>query len=107
MDMIQRQLDSQAELSPSIDRRSRPSINDDYAALRSKLVTEKSIQDKLDEITFSQDLLKEDVYQELKDISESTYARLGIQQRNIGNIQHMMHAGEMLKLISMPVIHTC
>ncbi|KAF2589193.1 hypothetical protein F2Q70_00038511 [Brassica cretica] len=58
---------------------SQPSIDGDYAALRSKLVTEKSLQDKLDEITFSQDLVKEDVYHELKDISESTYARLGMQ----------------------------
>ncbi|KAF2620447.1 hypothetical protein F2Q68_00039140 [Brassica cretica] len=49
---------------------SQPSIDGDYAALRSKLVTEKSLQDKLDEITFSQDLVKEDVYHELKDISE-------------------------------------
>ena len=62
MDTIQRQIDSQAELSPSIDIRTRPSIDGDYAARRSKLVTEKSLQDKLNEITFSQDLLKEDVY---------------------------------------------
>ncbi|KAF3554157.1 hypothetical protein F2Q69_00013716 [Brassica cretica] len=52
MDTIQRQLDSQAGPSPSIDRRTRPSIDDDYAALRNKLVTEKSLLDKLDEITF-------------------------------------------------------
>ena len=95
MDTIQRQLDSQAGPSPSIDRRTRPSIDDDYAALRNKLVTEKSLLDKLDEITFPQDLLKEDVHQELKDISESTYVRLGMQQRNsIGNLQHRMHASE-------------
>ncbi|KAF3607993.1 hypothetical protein DY000_02047624 [Brassica cretica] len=74
MDTTQRQLDSHAERSPSIDIRTRPSIDGDYAARRSKLVTEKSQQDKLDEITFSQDLLKEDVYQELKDISETTHA---------------------------------
>ena len=82
MDTIQRQLDSQAEPSPSIDKRTQPSIDDNYAALRNKLVTEKSLHDKLDEINFSQDLLKEDVYQELKDIPESTYVRLGMQQRN-------------------------
>ncbi|KAF3580888.1 hypothetical protein DY000_02030948 [Brassica cretica] len=92
MVMIQRQLDSQAEPSPSIDRRTRPSIDDDHITRRSKLVTEKSLHDKLDEITFSQDLLKEDVYQKQKDISETTYARLGMQQRNIGNLQHRMHA---------------
>ncbi|KAF3562349.1 hypothetical protein DY000_02015487 [Brassica cretica] len=55
--------------SPSIYRRTRPSIDDDYAALRNKL--------------------------ELNDILESTYARLGMQQRMIGNLQHRMHAGEM------------
>ncbi|KAF3589982.1 hypothetical protein F2Q69_00029202 [Brassica cretica] len=65
--------------SLSIDRRTRPSIDGDYAARRSKLVTEKTLQDKLDEITLSQDFLKEDVYQELKDISETTHARLGMQ----------------------------
>ncbi|KAF2612657.1 hypothetical protein F2Q70_00012021 [Brassica cretica] len=69
MDMIQRQLDSQPEPSPSIDRRTRPSINSDFAALRSKPVTKKSLHDKLDEISFSQGFLKEDVYQEPKDIS--------------------------------------
>ncbi|KAF3527690.1 hypothetical protein DY000_02040805 [Brassica cretica] len=61
------------------------------------MVTEKSLHDKLDEITFSQDLLKENVYQKLKDISESTYARLGMQLRSIGNFQHRMHASEMSK----------
>ncbi|KAF2577292.1 hypothetical protein F2Q68_00004842 [Brassica cretica] len=96
---IIRLVDSQAELSPSIDRRTRPSIDGDYAARRRKLVTEKSLQDKLDEITFSQDLLKEDVYHELKDISETTYSRLGMQQRNIGNLQHRMHASEVAREI--------
>ncbi|KAF2615597.1 hypothetical protein F2Q70_00011949 [Brassica cretica] len=43
MDTIQRQLDSQAEPSPSIDSRTPPSIDDDCAARRSKLVTEKSL----------------------------------------------------------------
>ncbi|KAL0645494.1 hypothetical protein Bca4012_043785 [Brassica carinata] len=51
----------------------------------------------LDEITFSEDLLKEDIYQELKDISESTNARLGMQQRNIGNLQHRMNASEVAR----------
>ncbi|KAF3567352.1 hypothetical protein DY000_02015884 [Brassica cretica] len=69
MDTIQRQLDFQAEQTPSIDRRTRPSIDNDYTPLRSKLVTEKFLQDKLDEIAFSQDLLIEDIYHELKDIS--------------------------------------
>ncbi|KAH0926383.1 hypothetical protein HID58_018639, partial [Brassica napus] len=59
MVIIQRQLDSQAEPSPSIDRRTRPSIDRNYTTGRSKRVIENSLQDKLDEITFSQDLLKE------------------------------------------------
>ncbi|KAF2572588.1 hypothetical protein F2Q70_00003599 [Brassica cretica] len=58
LDTIKRQLESRAEPSPSIDRRTRPSIDGDYAALRNNLVTEKSFPNKLDEITFSQDLLK-------------------------------------------------
>ena len=78
MDTIHRQLNFQAEHSPSIDRRTRPSIDSDHTPLRGKLVTEKFLQDKLAEITFSQDLLKEDIYQELKDISESTHAKLGM-----------------------------
>ena len=82
MDTIHRQLDSQEGPSPSIDSKTRPSINGNYAPLRNKLVTEKSLQDKIDEITFSQDLLKEDVYQELKDILESRYARLGMQAQH-------------------------
>ena len=97
MVMFQRQLDSQAEPSPSIDKRTRPSIDGDYTTRRSKLVTEKSLQNNLDEITFSQDMLKEDVYQELKDISETTYSRLGMQQHNIGNHQHRMHASEIAR----------
>ena len=84
----------QEEHSPSIDRRTRPSIDSDHTPLRGKLVTEMFLQDKLVEITFSQDLLKEDIYQELKDISESTHARLGMQQRNIGNLQPKMNACE-------------
>ena len=51
----------------------------------------------LDEITFSQDLLKEDVYLEQKDISESTHARIGMQQSNIENLQHMMNASEVAR----------
>ncbi|KAF3566051.1 hypothetical protein DY000_02016650 [Brassica cretica] len=57
MDTIQRQLDFQAEPLPLIDRRTRPSIDSERTSLRGKLVTEKVLQDNLDEITFSQDLL--------------------------------------------------
>ena len=94
---IQRQPYSQAEPSPSIDIKTRPSTDSDYTARRSKLVTAKSLHDKLDEITFSQDLLKQDVYRELKDISETTYARLGMQQRSIWNLQHKMNASEVAR----------
>ena len=90
-------LDFQAKLLPSIDRRTRPSIDSDYTRLRIKLVTEKALQDKLDEITFSQDFLKEDVYQKLKDISESTHARIGMQLRSIGNLQNRMNASEVAR----------
>ncbi|KAF2558246.1 hypothetical protein F2Q68_00015491 [Brassica cretica] len=49
-------------------------------------------RDKLDEIiTFSQDLLKEDLYQELKDISEKHMPDM---ECIIGNLQHRMHASE-------------
>uniref|UniRef100_M4FGS9 Uncharacterized protein n=1 Tax=Brassica campestris TaxID=3711 RepID=M4FGS9_BRACM len=44
-----------------------------------------------------QNLLKEDVYQELKDMSETTYVRLGMQQRSIENLQHRMHASEVVR----------
>ena len=53
MDNIQTQLDFQAEQSPSIDRRTRPSIDHVRTSLRSKPVTEKVLHDKLDDITFS------------------------------------------------------
>ncbi|KAF2567632.1 hypothetical protein F2Q70_00026039 [Brassica cretica] len=97
MDTIQRKLDFQAEQSPLIDRRSRPLIDSDYTILRSQLVTEKVLHDKIDETTFSHDLLKEDVYQELKDISESTHARIRMQQRSIENLQHRMNASEVAR----------
>ncbi|KAF2595761.1 hypothetical protein F2Q68_00010556 [Brassica cretica] len=99
IDTIHRQLNFQAEHSPSIDRRTRPSIDSDHTPLRGKLVTEKFLQDKLAEITFSQDLLKEDIYQELKDISESTHAKLGMHQPSINNLQNMMHVNEVNKEI--------
>ncbi|KAF2604358.1 hypothetical protein F2Q70_00026037 [Brassica cretica] len=51
----------------------------------------------IDETTFSHDLLKEDVYQELKDISESTHARIRMQQRSIENLQHRMNASEVAR----------
>ncbi|KAH0858972.1 hypothetical protein HID58_087233, partial [Brassica napus] len=39
LDTMKRQLESRAEPSPSIDRRTRPSIDGDYAALRNNLTT--------------------------------------------------------------------
>ena len=99
MDTIKRQIDFQAEQSPSIDRRTRPSIDSNHTPLRSTLGTEKILQDKLDEITFSQDLLKEDIFQEWKDISESTHAILGMHQRSINNLQNRVHVNQVDKEI--------
>ncbi|KAG5393613.1 hypothetical protein IGI04_023576, partial [Brassica rapa subsp. trilocularis] len=84
-------------LTTHMNAHTRPSIDSDHTSLRGKLVTEKFLHDKLDEITFSQDLLKEDIYQELKDISESTHARLGMQQCSIGNLQHRINASEVAR----------
>ncbi|KAF3583394.1 hypothetical protein F2Q69_00030830 [Brassica cretica] len=94
LDGVYYPLDFQAEQSPSIDRRTRPSINSDHTPLGGKLVIEKFLQDKFDEITFSQDLLKEYIYHELKDIAKSTHARIGMQQLSIGNIHPRMNAIE-------------
>ena len=44
-------------------------------------------------------MLKEDIYHELKDISESTYARLRMHQCSINNLQNRMHVKEVDKEI--------
>ncbi|KAF2574549.1 hypothetical protein F2Q70_00003570 [Brassica cretica] len=74
MDTIQRQLDLYAEQSPSIDTHS--PIDQQRPCIIAR---------------------QADIYQELKDISESTHARLGMQQRTIGNIQHRMNASEVAR----------
>ncbi|KAF2604913.1 hypothetical protein F2Q70_00025946 [Brassica cretica] len=86
---------------PSIDTTTKLSIDDPSRKLtmftRLWLKVGKIHGLSLDEITFAKDFLKEDIYQELKDISESTNARLGMQQRNIGNLQHRMNASEVAR----------
>ncbi|KAF2578471.1 hypothetical protein F2Q68_00004279 [Brassica cretica] len=73
--MIRRQTAIQSEAS----------IDTSHASLRRRMVTVKLLEDKLDEINFCQDRMKEDFSQRLEDISESTHARLGMQQHNISN----------------------
>ena len=69
----------------SIDGYTRPSIDTSHASLRRRMVTIKLLEDKLDDINFCQDWMKEDFSQKLEDISESTHARLGMQQHSISN----------------------
>ena len=54
----------------------------------------KLLEDKLDEINFSQDLIREDFSQRLEDLDETTMAILGMHQHNINNLQNMMHVSE-------------
>ncbi|KAH0922543.1 hypothetical protein HID58_022561 [Brassica napus] len=78
--MIQRQTVVRSEDYPFIDGHTRPSIDTSHTPFRGNLVTVKLLEDKLDEINFSQDLLKEDIPQRLEDIVEATHARLRMQQ---------------------------
>ncbi|KAF3507241.1 hypothetical protein F2Q69_00005472 [Brassica cretica] len=71
--MIRRQTAIQSEAS----------IDTSHASLRRRMVTVKLLEDKLDEINFCQDRMKEDFSHRPEDISESTHARLGKQQHNI------------------------
>ncbi|CDY12337.1 BnaA06g20070D [Brassica napus] len=65
--MIQRQNAVRSKDYPSIDGHTRPTIDTSHAPFRGKLVTVKLLEDKLDEINFSQDLLKEDISHRLED----------------------------------------
>lgn len=85
IDLLQRQNAIGTEASPSIDRRTLPSIDAHDTPFRGRLVTEKLLQDKLDEINFSLGLMKKEINQESKDLSEYTDARHGMQQRSIEN----------------------
>ncbi|KAF3590434.1 hypothetical protein DY000_02021546 [Brassica cretica] len=59
----------------------------------------KLLEDKLDKINFSQDLLREDFSQRLEDHDETTTARLGMHQHRINNLQNRMHVSEVDKEI--------
>ncbi|KAF3575783.1 hypothetical protein DY000_02031559 [Brassica cretica] len=83
MDMIRRQNAIRSEAS--LDGLTRPSIDGGYEYLKKRLVTVKLLEDKLDEINFSQDLMREDFSQRLEDLDETTQARLGMHQHIINN----------------------
>ena len=83
----------------SINGYTQPSIDNSHASLRGRLVTVKLLEDKLDEINFSQDLMKEDFSQRFEDVEKTTHARLRMQQGCIGNLQYRMHVNEVDKEI--------
>ena len=97
IDMIQRQ--NVVRLEASIDGYTRPSIDDTHASLKGRLVTVKLLEDKFDEINFSQDLMREDLSQRLEDVEETIHARLIMPQGCIGNLQNRMHVNEVDKEI--------
>ena len=63
--MIRRQNAIRSEAS--IDGYTRPSIYNRHASLRGNLVVVKLLEEKLDEIIFSQDLMREDFSQILEE----------------------------------------
>ncbi|KAF3568936.1 hypothetical protein DY000_02015517 [Brassica cretica] len=97
MDMIRRQNAIRSEAS--IDSRTRPSIDSGYKYLKNRLVTLKLLEDKLNEINFFQDLMREDFSERLEDLDETTMARLGMTQHNINTLQKRMHVSEVDKEI--------
>ncbi|KAH0898757.1 hypothetical protein HID58_048325, partial [Brassica napus] len=64
----------------SIDGYTRPSIDNRHTSLRGRLVIVKLLEEKLDEINFSQDLMREDFSHILEDVEEIIHARLKMQQ---------------------------
>ena len=85
MNVIQRQNAVQPEAS--IDGYTRLSIDDRHTSLQRRLITMKLLEDKLDEINFFQDLMREDFSQRLEDVEETIHARLRMQQGSINNLQ--------------------
>ena len=81
-----------------IDGTLRPSI--DTEANRQKTAAETQLEDRFDEIAFSQSLMKEDISQQLEDISETTAARLRMLQRSIANLQRRMHSMEVAREVT-------
>ncbi|WZZ71809.1 hypothetical protein YC2023_083179 [Brassica napus] len=84
MYMIRRQNAIRTEAT--IDGLTRLSIDGGYEYLKNRLVTVKLLEDKLDEINFSQDLMREDLSQRLEGIDETTTTRLGMHQCSINNL---------------------
>ena len=95
--MIRRQNAIRSEAS--IDGYTRPSIDNRHTSLRGRLVIVKLLEEKLDEINFSQDLMREDFSHILEDVEEIIHARLKMQQGCIGNLQKRMHVNEVDKEI--------
>ncbi|KAF3547374.1 hypothetical protein DY000_02007307 [Brassica cretica] len=83
----------------SIDSLTRLLIDGGYKYLKKRLVTVKLLEDKLDEINFSQDLMREDFSQRLVDLDKTTTARFGMHQRSFNNLQNRMHVSAVDKEI--------
>ncbi|KAF3559793.1 hypothetical protein F2Q69_00013367 [Brassica cretica] len=92
IDVIQRH--SMIRSEALIDGYTRPSIDNSRTSLRGRLVIVKLLEDKLDEITFSHDLMREDFSQRLENVVETTHTILRIQQGCIGHLQKRMHVHE-------------
>ena len=97
MDMIRMQ--NAVGPEASIDGYTRPSIDDMHTSSRGRLVTVKLLEDKLDEINFSQNSMREDFSQRLEDVKETIHARHRMQQGCMGNLQNRMHVNEVDKEI--------
>ena len=83
----------------SIDGYTRPSIDDRNASLQTRLVTVKLLKNKLDEINFSQDLIREYFSQRLGNVEETIHVRLRMQHGSINNLRKRMHVNGVNKEI--------
>ncbi|KAF3587995.1 hypothetical protein F2Q69_00029104 [Brassica cretica] len=81
MDVIQSHNANRSEAS--IDGYTRPSIDNRHVSLRGRLVTVKLLEDKLDEVSLSQDLMREDFSQTLEDVEEAIHARLRMSKEDV------------------------
>ena len=59
----------------------------------------KLLEDKLDEINFFSNLLKEEISLRVEDILETTHVTLRMHQGCIGHLEKRMHANEVAKEI--------
>ncbi|CAG7906026.1 unnamed protein product, partial [Brassica rapa] len=89
MNMNRRQNAIQSKAS--INGLTRLSIDGGYGYLITRQSNLKHRSIGLDAINFSQDLMREDYYQRLENLGETTMARLGMHQCIINNLQNMMH----------------